>query len=55
MPRRTSSKKVASGKKLFNQNKTAIKNLNIDLNQRPGDLNCETYYKIAKLYEKLSC
>ena len=41
-------------RKLFNQNKTAIKNLNIDLNKRPGDLNCETYYKIAKLYEKLS-
>ena len=42
-----------SFKKLFNQNKTIIKDLNINLNQRPGELSCEMYYKIATQYEKL--
>ena len=39
--------------KLFNQNKSATKNLNINLNQRPEELSNEIYYKIAIEYEKL--
>ena len=39
--------------KLFNKNKTLIKNLNIDLTKRPEELSNETFYKIAKEYEKL--
>jgi len=39
--------------KLFIKN-TLIKNkLNIDLNKRPEELSCETYYKITAEYEKL--
>ena len=41
-------------KKLFNQNISISKNLNLDLNVRPEELNNETYYKIAVQYEKLS-
>ena len=40
--------------KLFNQNISISKNLNLDLNSRPEELNNETYYKIAVQYEKLS-
>ena len=40
--------------KLFNQNISISKNLNLDLNARPEELNNETYYKIAIQYEKLS-
>ena len=39
--------------KLFNQNISISKNLNLDLNARPEELNNETYYKIAVQYEKL--
>ena len=39
--------------KLFNKNKTVIKNLNIDLSKRPEELSNETFYKIAREYEKL--
>ncbi len=41
-------------KKLFLNNKSAIQNLNINLSARPEELSCETYYKIAMQYEKLS-
>jgi len=41
-------------KKLFNQNISISKNLNLDLSVRPEELNYETYYKIAEQYEKLS-
>ena len=40
-------------KKLFNKNRSIIKNLNLNLNVRPEELNNETYYKIAMQYEKL--
>ena len=40
-------------KKLFNQNTSISKNLNIDLKARPEELNNETYYKIAVQYDKL--
>ena len=39
--------------KLFNQNISISKNLNLDLNVRPEELNNETYYKIAVQYDKL--
>ena len=39
--------------KLFNQNISISKNLNLDLSFRPEELNNETYYKIAVQYEKL--
>ena len=39
--------------KLFNQNISISKNLNLDLSVRPEELNNETYYKIAVQYEKL--
>jgi len=39
--------------KLFNKKKTLIKNLNIDLSKRPEELNNETFYEIAREYEKL--
>jgi len=41
-------------KKLFNQNISISKNLNLDLSVRPEELNYEDYYKIAEQYEKLS-
>jgi len=41
-------------KKLFNKNLPSSKTLHLDLNARPNELSCETYYKIAKLYEKLT-
>ena len=40
-------------KKLFNQNMSISKNLNLDLRVRPEELNYEVYYKIAEQYEKL--
>ena len=40
-------------KKLFNQNMSISKNLNLDLSVRPEELNYESYYKIAEQYEKL--
>ena len=39
--------------KLFKNDKSAIKSLNINLNQRPEELSNEMFYKIAALYEKL--
>ena len=39
--------------KLFNQNKYVARKLNINLIQRPEELNAETFYKIAVEYEKL--
>jgi len=39
--------------KLFVKNKTLINSLNIDLKQRPKELDCEVYYRIAEKYEKL--
>ena len=40
-------------KKLFNENKSISKNLNLNLNVRPEELNNEIYYRIAMQYEKL--
>ena len=40
--------------KLFNKNKTAIKNLNLDTRCRAEELSNETFYKIVKSYEKLT-
>jgi len=40
--------------KLFNNDISIAKNLNIDLNKRPEELSSETYYKIAIQYEKLT-
>ena len=40
-------------KKLFKRKLFLLKNLDIDLKKRPGELNCETYYRIAVEYEKL--
>ena len=31
-----------------------IKSLKLNLNLRPQNLSCETYYKLAKEYEKLT-
>ena len=39
--------------KLFKQNKSVAKNLNINLNQRPEELSIEMFYKITLQYEKL--
>ena len=39
--------------KLFKQNTSVAKNLNIKLNQRPEELSNEMFYKIATQYEKL--
>ena len=39
--------------KLFKQNKSVAKNLNINLNQRPEELSNEMFYKITLQYEKL--
>ena len=40
--------------KLFKQNKSATRNLNINLNKRPEELSNEMFYKIALQYERLS-
>jgi len=40
--------------KLFKNNKSVSKNLNINLNKRPEELSHETFYRIAEEYEKLS-
>ena len=40
--------------KLFGKDLPNITNLNIDLSKRPEELNVETFYKIAKQYEKLT-
>ena len=40
--------------KLFKQNKSVSRNLNINLNKRPEELSNEMFYKIAAQYEKLS-
>jgi 16S rRNA (adenine1518-N6/adenine1519-N6)-dimethyltransferase len=42
-------------KKLFQRNKYIIDKLDINLNSRPQELKHETFYKIAKEYEKLFC
>tara|TARA_B100001750_G_scaffold245374_1_gene264851 strand:- start:341 stop:1132 length:792 start_codon:yes stop_codon:yes gene_type:complete len=39
--------------KLFKNNLNIAKNLNLDLNQRPGELSNEMFYKIALQYEDL--
>ena len=39
--------------KIFKNNKSIAKKLNINLNKRPEELNNETFYKIASEYEKL--
>ena len=39
--------------KLFKQNKSVTRNLNINLNKRPEELSNEMFYKIATQYEKL--
>ncbi len=38
---------------LFNGNEKVLKKLNINLNLRPQNLNCETYYKLVSEYENL--
>ena len=40
-------------KKLFGKKIFLTKNIDIDLNKRPEEINVETYYKIAIEYEKL--
>ena len=40
-------------KKIFKENLFLLKDLNIDLNKRPGELSNETFYKIAIEYEKI--
>tara|TARA_B110000116_G_C16478004_1_gene421176 strand:- start:226 stop:627 length:402 start_codon:yes stop_codon:yes gene_type:complete len=40
-------------KKLFKEKLFDIKNLDIDLSKRPGELSSDTFYKIAIEYEKL--
>jgi len=40
-------------KKIFGNNNTIIKELNLNLQVRPEELSSETYYKIAMYYEKL--
>ena len=40
--------------KLFENNESVAKSLNIDLNKRPEELSNEMFYKIAIQYEKLS-
>ena len=39
---------------LFNGNEKILNKLNINLNLRPQNLNCETYYLLAKEYENLN-
>ena len=39
--------------KLFGQDKSVAKDLNLNLNQRPEELSSEMYYRIAMKYEKL--
>lgn len=39
-------------KKLFKNPLEIAKKLKIDLSSRPGELDCETYYKITEIYEK---
>ena len=39
---------------LFNGNNKLYLKLKIDLSLRPQNLNCETYFKLAKEYEKLT-
>ena len=39
--------------KLFGRNTSAAKDLNLNLDQRPGELSNEMFYKIAIKYEKL--
>jgi len=39
--------------KLFGHDKSVAKDLNLNLNQRPGELSNEMFYKIAMKYEKL--
>ena len=41
--------------KLFGKNKSVAIDLNLDLRQRPEELNNEMYYKIAMKYENLFC
>ena len=40
--------------KLFKNNESVSKNLNINLNKRPEELSNEMFYRIAEQYEKLS-
>ena len=40
-------------KKLFGKNIYIAKNLNINLNMRPNELDNETYYQIANYFEQL--
>jgi len=47
-PRKMINKSLS---KLFEKNKSAINDLNIDLNSRPEELSCDTFYKITSIYE----
>ena len=38
---------------IFKGNQEVIKKLKLDLNLRPQNINCETYYKLAYEYENL--
>ena len=42
-------------KKLFKNKILLLKNLNINLEKRPEELDSEIFYKIAIEYEKLFC
>ena len=41
--------------KLFNGNQNVLNKLKIDLNLRPQNLSLDTYYKLTREYENLSC
>ena len=47
-PRKMINKSLS---KLFKKNKSIINDLDIDLNSRPKELSCDTFYKITSLYE----
>ena len=38
---------------IFNGNLKVLEKLKINLNLRPQNLSCETYYKLTEEYEKL--
>ena len=38
---------------LFNGNEKVLNKLNINLNLRPQNLNCDTYYHLVNEYENL--
>jgi 16S rRNA (adenine1518-N6/adenine1519-N6)-dimethyltransferase len=39
---------------IFNGNKKILEKFNFNLDMRPQNLDCDTYYKLAQEYEKLT-